>query len=35
MLLCFHWNVFKVMLLCFHWNVFDIYIQLLSDYMLI
>ena len=42
MLLCFHWNLFKVrkrakmcMLLCFYWNILNIHIQMLSDYTLI
>ena len=35
MLLCFHWNVFKVCCYIFHWNVFDIYVQMLSDRTLV
>ena len=35
MLLCFHWNAFKVYVVVFHWNIFDIHIQLLPDYTLI
>ena len=35
MLLCFHWNVFKVRCCVFHWIIFDTYIQVLPDYKLI